>query len=691
MEPSRLSDLRHADALARRVVILPGPLDWARERILAALPEQARGDALWIGEEASGVIPGAAPQQFRQHLGSERAALVYDAQRGFHPDAFAAWLGVLRGGGVLYLLLPQGDWPVPDDPALERLACWPLGPKDVGQRFFWRFRKQIAAHPALRVVNPGGREPLPLPLPQRTQAWELNAGQQEVVAAVERVALGHARRPLVLTADRGRGKSTALGAAVARLLSLGKQVLLCAPSIWSVQALFEQLQRELPAGRRDDHSFSWRSGRLQLREPSAQLQAPQDCDLLVIDEAAALGLEVLQRLLASHNRIVFSTTVHGYEGSGRGFLLRFRELVREAMPGMRGLELKEPVRWAADDPLEAWVNEMLLLEAEPKPANLAAKPHLEWLSQDELARDEGLLKQVFGLLVAAHYQTRPSDLQRLLDAPAQHLLVARDADVILGVVLLGAEGGFDEALAGRICRGERRPRGHLLLQSLAQHGGWCEAPRQRALRVMRIAVQAPVRGRGIGSALLAEAESWAREQGYGLIGTSFGAEAGLLSFWQRAGYRLARLGHGVDPASGAHAAQLLKGLDSPGRDFVDRVHAAFRRDLPWRLQRELSALPLAMLGALLPGKPWTELHPDRRDLAAVDAFAFGRRGYLDAFPALWRWVLEKARQDPDRIAPEVLQEVLLGEAGGSWNRARERNLRALIRDALDVVETVDQR
>lgn len=691
MERYCLSDAAQADALLRRVVILSGPIGWARGRVLAAFPEKNCGDVLWIGDEACGGMECAPPKRFREYLGSERDALVYDAHRGFHPDAFAAWLGGLRGGGVLYLLMPQSDWPQPDDPALARLASWPRDANDVGRRFFQRFLRRLAAHPGFLFLGPADPEPLPLPLPQSRRAWQLNPGQQEVVAAVERVALGHARRPLILTADRGRGKSTALGAGVARLLSSGKRVQLCAPSAWSVQALFDQVQREIPSGRRDQDTFTCGDGVLQLRGPAALLQDPQACDLLVVDEAAALGLEALQQLLAGHNRIVFSTTVHGYEGSGRGFVVRFRELVREAMRGTRQMELKDPVRWAVGDPVEAWINGMLLLEAEPEPPRGAENPLLQWIGQDELAHDESLLKQVFGLLVTAHYQTRPSDLQQLLDAPGQRLLVAREAGVVLGVMLLGAEGGFDSELAARICQGERRPRGHLLLQSLAQHAGWCEAPSLRLLRVMRVAVQAPVRGRGIGSALLAEAESWACEQGFGLMGTSFGAEAGLVSFWQRAGYRLARMGNRVDPASGAHAAQLLKGLDAPGRDFADTVHTAFRRDLPWRLQRELSALPPALVCTLLAGSPWEGLRPDPRDQATVRAFAFGRRGYADAFPALWRWVLERASQGPDAIAPEVLRGVLQGAPGGMLDRALERDLRGSLRETLAAAETVDQR
>ncbi len=424
-----------------------------------------------------------------------------------------------------------------------------------------------------------------MPLAQVRAAWTLNPDQQQVAAAVERVALGHARRPLVVTADRGRGKSTALGAGLARLLKQGRQVILCAPSADAVQSVFAQLARELPQGRHLDHSFSWGDGAVRFRQAHEQLSDPQPCDLLVVDEAAALGLGTLEALLHSHRRLVFSTTVHGYEGSGRGFLLRFMQRLREHMPQCRQVTLQVPVRWSLGDPLEHWLNDSLLLAAEPREASGPANPRYRWITQDVLAGDETLLRQLFGLLVSAHYQTRPSDLQHLLDAPGLRVLLAQDGEVVLGAALLVEEGGFPRGLAERVCLGRRRPRGHLLLQSLAQHAGWCDAP--------PVAGPAYHADRGTG------AGTWSGRRERAVGGSPGGcAGTGLRSarhrLWRGGG--AARL---LAPGGLSHGAHRLPG--GPGQRGAFRATAVGRERCgvgPGRCgARRLSARPAAAAAA----------------------------------------------------------------------------------------------
>ncbi|HHI76619.1 MAG TPA: tRNA(Met) cytidine acetyltransferase, partial [Gammaproteobacteria bacterium] len=341
------------EALARRWRVLAGD----REAALARLSEALAAASLrchWFGDRAPPGIRPLSPREVTAALGSECDLLVYDAHAGLHPDALAALLGTLRGGGEWVLLTPPWSaWAGFDDPALARLAPWPLGRDAVGRRFVTRLQRLLEA------AGPGRIQPADTPLALRAPAdrprsLRLNAAQQAAVAAIERVARGHARRPLVLLADRGRGKSTAIGSALARLLKSGsKRILLLAPSRAAVGAVFDQLARELPEGEQGGEAFSLGGAEVRFCLPAHYLEAQPACELLVVDEAAALGLPLLQCLCERHNRLVFSTTVHGYEGSGRGFVHRFCASLDRHYRQWRRLELQEPVRWAPGDPLEA--------------------------------------------------------------------------------------------------------------------------------------------------------------------------------------------------------------------------------------------------------------------------------------------------------------------------------------------------
>lgn len=627
--------------LPRRCRVLVGERAQAHAWLAQALRDVPDGQLLWIGKQA---IPGchAVPQsQVQRCLGGECDVLVFDAHDGLHPDAFAAVLGTLAGGGELLLLVPAWEqWAASGDPLGERLAPYPLDVDAVGNRFLARLQAQFELDACVRVVRladpgPSGKiEPL-----QHSTGLQLNDDQRAVVDALRRVAEGHANRPLVITADRGRGKSTALGAALAGLLrERSRQVLLLAPSAVAVEALFAQLQRELPQGVRHANTFELGGGRVWLRLPDQQLEDPQACDLLVIDEAAAIALGMLQQLLQRHNRVVFSSTVHGYEGSGRGFVLKFNRVLDRLCPQWQALQLRIPVRWSQDDPLEHLLNRVLLLDAEPSLPG-AAEPAYRWIDQAELGEDESLLRGLFALLVSAHYQTRPCDLQQLLDAPGLRILAALQDGTPVGVALLVEEGGFDPQMAAAVCDGSRRPRGHMLVQSLIQHAGQCELGGLRLWRVMRIAVLGETRRRGIGSRLLELAQRSARDRGVDLLGTAFALDAQLLPFWRKAGFETVRLGERRDSSSGMHSVQMLLGLNARSSVLQKSAAARFREQFPWRLAGSFRALPATLALPLLHGRDCADLPLRQADKSDVQAFALQRRGFADAAPALWRWLV----------------------------------------------------
>jgi tRNA(Met) cytidine acetyltransferase len=621
--------------------LVSGDQSEAERWVLRQLSTRQLTAGLWVAESAPVGIRPTPAARVGQSLGAEFPLLVYNAHQGFHPDAFAAAVGTLRGGGDCVVLAPAlSDWSGFADPDKARFACYPRDPAELHGFFLQRLVRIWRAHPAVRIVEPGSDLELRLAAPSPT-GFRLNDEQRAAVAAIERVAHGHARRPLVLTADRGRGKSTVLGVAAASLLVGGlKRVTVIAPGRAAVGTLFRHALAAVGRSGEAVADTSIDGGILCFRLPADCMRwEPDGLGLVMVDEAAAIPVAVLQRLLAASNRLVFASTVHGYEGSGRGFELRFRSVLQQTMPQWRELRLSAPARWAEGDPLEALVNETFLLDAELAAVGPEDALLIEAIEPSRLALDEALLRSALGLLINAHYQSRPSDLRQLLDNPDVQLWLARVGDTVLGVLLASVEGGFDPGMAEQILAGRRRPRGHLLPQSLAVHAGLDPVLRLRTLRIQRIAVHPEMQRCGIGRRLVERAGEWAAEQRFDLLGSAYGVDLSLLSFWHALGFSPVRLGVRVDPASAAHSLFMLRGLSPLGSDLEASGSSDFQADLPWVLAAGLRDLDSVLAAQLLRGRDCSDLVLRAAEERALRRIAEGVRQPATAAAAVWKRVL----------------------------------------------------
>ena len=484
------------------------------------------------------LFPQAIPaNKFQTLLGQEFDSIVFDAFSGLELNALAAISGTLRGGGTFYLLTPLlAIWANYPDPAYQRFLPYPYTAADVQGHFLQRF---------IRLLTQWDRYTLPSYYVTDTQ-------QVDVVEAISRLS-----QPLILLADRGRGKSSALGLAASRLITQGKTVLLTAPA----KATVAQVYKHATVAPR-------------FIAPDELVQTLPPADVLLVDEAAALPVPLLLKLAAHYHLSVFASTLHGYEGSGRGFSLRFQaELARQS--AFKLMRLSQPMRWAANDPLEAFINQACLLATDsPEISALAAlPPTYSQLNRDELVQDEALLQQVFALLVNAHYQTRPSDLRQLLDAPNITLHVLVQQNVLLAVLVLSREGSLEPELSEQIYQGKRRPHGHPIPQSLTFHARLQGIAELSCERIMRIAVLPILQNKGLGQILLKHVIHYANQQLTDYMGVSYAMSSALIRFWENVGFQLARIGHRLDTASGSRSAMHVLPLTAKARAlFNSPVH-----------------------------------------------------------------------------------------------------------------------
>jgi tRNA(Met) cytidine acetyltransferase len=470
------------------------------------------------------------------------------------------------------------------------------------------------------------------------------------------------------------------------------------PRVDSVEPVFEHARALLDDARVSRAAIHLDDAVIEYTAPDALLRSARRADLLLVDEAAAIPTPVLERLLERYPRIAFATTIHGYEGTGRGFAVRFQQILDRRSRGWRALRLEAPIRWAADDPVERLVFRLLALDSEPAPDEIATEAAVgscvvEPLDRDALARDETLLSEIFGLLVLAHYRTRPRDLWRLLDEPRLQIFAARHAGHVVATAVLSTEGGFDPATATAIRDGQRRPQGHMLAEALAAHLGLERAGTLQGARVMRIAVHPAATRRGIGTRLIEALRQAAGAQGLDYLGASFGADPGLLEFWQGCGLQPVRLSVNRGASSGAHSALVLQGLSPDGIALAREARGRMLRQLPDQLTGPLRRVEPALVARMLRGDiDGLAYRPDDQDRLEVAAFVEGRRSFEDVIGALRRETL-RALCEPNiahRLSPIERDAlvVAIAQQRGWTEVATELGLPgrgqaiALLRDAL---------
>ncbi|MBB5319650.1 tRNA(Met) cytidine acetyltransferase TmcA [Marinobacter oulmenensis] len=680
----------------RRLVLVEGDPQWCRAWVSHRLEELKVEAGLWVGQNdtaSQSVLPTVKAGQYRRWLGRELDVVVWDGFQGNPPDAFAALSGTLKAGGLLFWLMPPlSQWSRFEDPDYARTGL----DQATEHTFLARQAGLLESSPEVIRIRPGqeGVPPLPAAGPAAFRVGATGE-QQGLVEALVRFGQGRRRRPLVINADRGRGKSAALGLAAAELLLAGReQVVVTAPAFENVRTLFrhagKRLGQEL-VEHRDGLLVTAAGHRLSFWPVDQLLEEAPSAEVVMVDEAAAIPAQRLRAILLGWPRVAFASTVHGYEGSGRGFAIRFRDVLDRETPHWQACSLQAPIRWADDDPLEALVFRLYLLAAEPSAPTTEAEGLTIEPWSPALA-DEAELAEAFGLLVNAHYRTTPADLRQWLDDPQAMSWRAVSGGQTVGVLWATREGGLPVDLAEQVAQGRRRLRGHLLAQSLASHGGFPEAASLSGLRIVRIAVTEQARDRGIGQSLVAAARRACAEQSLDYLGTSYGGDVGLLTFWQHCQLHLVRIGFQQEPTTGEYPVQMLSGISEAGQSLAHRLARRFARHWQVLLPRHWSRMSPALVAALAADLPSTSVL-DEDDVRELEAFGHDFRGFELALPVLRQlsavdgFMVWLARQvDRDLWCRAVLQ-------GWSWHPLRhqklcsgqkdgENRLRALVRGYL---------
>lgn len=390
---------------------------------------------------------------------------------------------------------------------------------------------------------------------------------QAILTFIDSISEKTLRSTVTLTAGRGRGKSAALGISMAAAVSHGySNIFVTSPSPENLKTLFEFIFKGFDALGYTEHmdydiiqstnpSFNKSIVRVDIKRghrQTIQYISPNDhhvlgqAELVVIDEAAAIPLPVVKKLMGPY-LIFMASTINGYEGTGRSLSLKLIQQLRDQSNGtgganlndtavvsrdnkrgnenesrgrtLREVVLDEPIRYAPGDPVEKWLNKLLCLDVSLSKNNRFATkgtPHpsqcnLFYVNRDTLFSyhpvSETFLQKMMALYVASHYKNSPNDLQLMSDAPAHQLFVLlppideNDNKIPdpLCVVQLALEGEISkESVRKSLSRGQRAG-GDLIPWLISQQFQDEEFASLSGARIVRIATNPEYAGMGYGS------------------------------------------------------------------------------------------------------------------------------------------------------------------------------------------------
>ncbi|KAL3232464.1 hypothetical protein RNJ44_04380 [Nakaseomyces bracarensis] len=536
-------------------------------------------------------------------LGNTYGMCILQDFEALTPNLLARTIETVEGGGIVVILLKSMS-------SLKQLYTMTMdihsryrteAHGDVVARFNERFILSLGSNPNCLVVDDelnvlplsGAKGVKALPpadgdelTPKQQELKDLKESLEDVQPAGSLVALSktvnqaHAilsfidaisektlNTTVALTAGRGRGKSAALGISIAAAVAHGySNIFVTSPSPENLKTLFEFIFKGFDSLGYQEHvdydiiqstnpDFNQAIVRVDIKRDhrqTIQYILPQDsyvlgqAELVVIDEAAAIPLPIVKKLLGPY-LVFMASTINGYEGTGRSLSLKLiqqlrtqttttghentgtalvsRDSKKEVAFSHAGRKLKEvaldePIRYAPGDPVEKWLNKLLCLDVTLiKNPRFAAKgtPHPSQCNLFIVNRDtlfsyhpvsESFLEKMMALYVSSHYKNSPNDLQLMSDAPAHQLFVLlppidpKDGGRIpdpLCVIQIALEGEISkDSVRNSLSRGQRAG-GDLIPWLISQQFQDEEFAGLSGARIVRIATNPEYASMGYGS------------------------------------------------------------------------------------------------------------------------------------------------------------------------------------------------
>ncbi len=704
----------------RRIVVIEEPDEDILKKLVMSYHEVRGGKYRFLasGKEALNdnkvvkavlsSLPDGVGYQYYQFkdlnriLGTTWDALIIDLRIDMRPNDVGRLIEVVRGGGIIFILAPDRDmWKRMKTPFHQIMVTSPFTIDDVKTDFQKFFVETLEKSPGIFFFEDGflnGDDirtgeyrfikpdiPDDTTFDRKIYEYALTQDQVDVIKTVDKLSrMG--RGSILITADRGRGKSASIGIGVAGYMikKASKEnklkILVTAPEPLNAKEVFSFIRKvfkdfgvkhNVKKVGGDIVEINSVLGKIVYINPPQAYKTKGD--LIVVDEASAIPTHILNHIAEKFERSIFSSTLHGYEGAGRGFQVRFLPLVRRIYGSkLFEIHMREPIRYAPNDPIENWLFRTFFLDADPykfdedelKDFHVKKLRYFRGEPGKLLFENPDFLREYIGIYIYAHYRNRPNDIMILSDAPHHFMRALTYKGHVINSLHLAFEGDMTEKDVLRTFAGDP-PSGHVIPTILLRYYPYLrEIAWMRGIRVVRIATHPDVMRRGIGSRALEFLQKEAMEMGMDWLGASFGATEELLEFWWKNGYSPLYLSPVRNPVSGEFSTVVVKPLTRRAREAVQKARVDFKKLLMETLLECHFNLEPKLAYQLLSMDRWVINYDVKLNMSQKERlkmYIYGGMAFGGAFDAIRELVKTHFMRSPDKRVklPRLWEYVLI--------------------------------
>jgi len=590
-------------------------------------------------------------------LGTTYDILILDIYHSLQPSDVGKLYGIVKGGGLIFLIAPKlEEWKKMVNKYHLRLLTPPYKEKDIRKNFVPWFVEKLRQHNGIAIIEDGvliksgfykskkeeRKKPL---LPEKREfndvAYKVAITQDQVnfIKALENlIEKPNPTTAVILKANRGRGKSSAIGIAlpplIEKLLEYKRNmyVMLVAPDKKNVQEIFKfaeivwrkmgvKINKKMSGG--DVIAIYSNNIAIEYYTPLNAIE--KHADLIVVDEAASIPPNILLNFIKNSNRLIYSSTIHGYEGAGRSFSIRFLKRLEKMNIKLIEFEMEEPIRYSKYDPIEAWAFDTLLLDAEAAEVKEVQldKVTYEKFEMKKILQQEEKLRQFFGVLILAHYKNNPNDFAILCDAPNQMARALSYEGKIICSMQLALEGNMNKQHCNHLYYESSMIPGNVIPQIMIRHYRRKKLGEYKGMRVVRIAVHPELFRHGIGSKALENVVEEAKEMQLDYVGASFGATVSLLKFWMKNGFLPMHMTTSMNEVSAEYSVAVIKPLNEKFERELKRIRQEFiKRFMYWLIEplRDLNSRVALLIIDSYEGEEMNDLELSENELKRILAY-----------------------------------------------------------------------